>query len=122
MQNNKERVMRTKVMQLKKLGLNISQIARHLKLSRYMIYKYVNKLPGKSQEIRLRKKKLDRYHNEILQHLKDYSDVSSAQIETLLKKQFGDLGVCQSTLANYVRMLRKEYNIPKQTVLDSEIN
>ncbi len=122
MQNDKDLIMKTKAMQLKKLGLNISQISRHLKVSRYKIYKYVNKLPGKSQEIRLRKKKLDRYHDEILQHLKNYSDISSAQIGTLLKKQFGELGVCQSTVANYIRIMRKEYDIPKQTVLDNDIN
>ena len=121
MKDDKELVMKTKVMQLKQLGLNISQISRHLKLPRYRIYKYINRLPGKSQKIRLRKKKLDKYHDEILQHLKSYSDVSAAQISTLLRKQFGELGVCQSTVANYVRMMRKNYDIPKQPVLDNDI-
>ncbi len=122
MKDDKELIMRTKAMQLKQLGLNISQISRHLKVPRYRIYNYINKIPGKSQEIRLRKKKLDRYHDEILRHLKTYSDISSAQINGLLKKQFGDIGVCQSTVANYVRMMRKKYDIPKNAVLDNELN
>lgn len=112
---NYRMVLYENIIELKELGLNVSQIARHLKVSRNTIYKYVNAIPEIIlAEKRERKKKLDQYQDEILLLLQTYSDLSAAQILSMLRKQFGDIDVSLSTAGNYVRMLREKYDIPKK--------
>lgn len=104
--------------QLKELGLNVSQIARKLGISRNTVYKYLEMTPDDMhqmlEEMKTRSKKLDPYEQAILIWLQEYPDLSAAQIFDWLKERYGDISVSESTVRNYVRSLRKKYNIPKE--------
>lgn len=103
--------------QLKELGLNVSQIARHLDISRNTVYKYgrldPDDLEHAIKELRTRHKKLDCVGGEILSWLKEYPDLSAAQVLDWLLERHPEIEVCESTVRNYVSRLRKEHNIPK---------
>ncbi len=112
--DNSRRLMYEKIRELEEMGLNISQIARRLQVSRNTIYNYINSLPEKFEKENMeRRKKLDEYHNEILSFLENYSDVSAQQVLHWLKEQLGEVDVSPSTVSNYVRWLRTKHNIPK---------
>jgi transposase len=104
--------------QLKNLGLNVSQIARKLGVSRNTVYKYLemtsDQMHQRLEEMKTRKKKLDRHEQEILTWLREYPDLSAAQIFDWLKERYGDIQVSEGTVRNYVRSLRKKHNIPKE--------
>lgn len=104
--------------QLKELGLNVSQIARKLGISRNTVYKYLEMTPDDMhqmlEEMKTRPKKLDQHEQEILTWLQEYPDLSAAQIFDWFKERYGDMQVSESTVRNYVRSLRKKYNIPKE--------
>ena len=105
------------IYQLKQLGLNVSQIARKLNISRNTVYKYLNLSPDQMQAfveaVKTRRKKLDPLQSQVLQWLRDYPDLSAAQIHDWLKERRLDAGVCESTVRNFVRNLRQRHGIPK---------
>jgi transposase len=105
------------IYQLKQLGLNISQIARRLKISRNTVYKYLNMSPEEMhvfvESMKTRRKKLDSCETQILQWLKNYPDLSAAQIHDWLKERSLNIDVCESTVRNFVRHLRERHGIPK---------
>jgi transposase len=105
------------IKQLKEIGLNVSQIARKLKISRNTVYKYMDLNPQEIndliEESKTRQKKLDGYYDEILSWLKEYPDLSSAQVLDWLLEKYGDIPVCEGTVRNFVNKLRKEHAIPK---------
>jgi len=106
-----------KIKELLELGLNKSQIARYLGISRPTLYKYINMTPDefeeKLKEMKTRQKKPDKYHDEILSWLKEFPDSSGAQIYDWLEEKYNQLDFAESTLRNYIRNLRNEHNIPK---------
>ncbi|MCF8010052.1 MAG: helix-turn-helix domain-containing protein [Clostridiales bacterium] len=59
-----------KIQELKRLNLKISQIARHVGVSRNTVYKYIDMTPEEFQQSLerrgTRKKKLDDYQDKIL--------------------------------------------------------
>ncbi|WP_107935754.1 IS21 family transposase [Ureibacillus chungkukjangi] len=105
------------IQQLKKLGLNKSQIARRLGISRNTVYKYINMTPEEFEDMlehmEVRQKKLDCIKEKLITWLKQYPDISSAQIHDWIKERYPDLTVGESTVRCYVSQLRKEYSIPK---------
>lgn len=105
--------------QMKEKGLNVSQIARKLNVSRNTVYKYLSMNPDEFKQfmdgLEFRKKKLDPYEQRILQWLREYPDLSAAQIWDWLKEHHPEIEVGESTVRSYVRLLRKMYGIPKQT-------
>jgi transposase len=107
-----------KIQQLKRLGLNKSQIARHVGVSRNTVYKYIDMTPDEFndylEEVEKRKKKLDKYRKQILKWLKKYPDVSAAQIADWLEERYNVIDVSEGTVRNYVNDLREEYGIPKE--------
>jgi len=106
------------IYQLKQLGLNVSQIARKLSISRNTVYKYLNLSPDQMQAfvetVKTRRKKLDSVQSQVLEWLSEYPDLSAAQIHDWLKERRLDTGVCESTVRNFVRNLRERHGIPKQ--------
>ena len=62
-----------------------------------------------------RTRKLDPYIQEILRWLREHPDLSSAQIADWLEESYPTFEVGESTIRDYVRDMRKEYNIPKVT-------
>ncbi|MGI5852462.1 MAG: IS21 family transposase [Peptococcales bacterium] len=107
----------SEIKRLKELGLNISQIARHLDISRNTVYHYQDLTPDDYNQLvmgmQVRQKKLDCKKNEILSWLKEYPDLSGAQVLDWLTERYSHIDVCESTVRNYVSTLREEYGIPK---------
>lgn len=102
---------------LKAKGLKVSQIARKLNISRNTVYKYLSMTPKEfeqfMEEMETRQKKLDPYEQRIVQWLREYPDLSAAQIWDWLKEHDPELKVGESTVRAYVRALRNQYGIPK---------
>jgi transposase len=105
------------IYQLKQLGLTVSQIARKLKISRNTVYKYLHMSPEEMQtfieSVKTRRKKLDPVEPQVVQWLREYPDLSAAQIHDWLKERRLDANVCESTVRNFVRRLREQHGMPK---------
>lgn len=109
--------MYTKIQELLELGLNKSQIARYLGISRPTLYEYINLSPDefgqRIKEMRTRRKKADRYYDEILSWLLEFPDLSGSQIYDWLEEKYHELNFAESTLRKYISCLREKHNIPK---------
>jgi transposase len=105
------------ILGMKEQGFKITQIARKLEVSRNTVYKFLEMDPDDFREyleqLETRQKKLDGYESSILQWLREYPDLSAAQIHDWLKERFQIQSISEGTVRNYVRELRKKYNIPK---------
>jgi len=102
---------------LKEIGLKKSQIARKLNISRPTINKYLKMSPdefdGFIKEMKVRKKKPEPYSNEILSWLKEFPDLSAAQVFDWLEEKYKMLPFSEETLRRYIRFLRQKHNILK---------
>lgn len=107
------------ICRLKELGLNVSQIARHLNISRNTVYQYKDLEPDEIEQLmrdmQTRKKKLDYVKEEILSWLKEFPDLSGSQVFDWLMERYSEIDVGESTVRNYVADLRKDHDIPKTT-------
>ncbi|WML26887.1 hypothetical protein [Neobacillus sp. OS1-33] len=94
---------------------SVSAIARKLELSRNTAYKYLKKSPDEMAEwtasTMIRTKKLDIHKELILKWLREYPDISAAQVNDWLKEKFPTFKVGESTVRNYVKELREEFSI-----------
>lgn len=116
--NNSERwKMYHEIQSLKKMGLNVSQIGRRLGICRNTVYTYLNATPEDiekvNQDIQTRQKMLDIHKSKILAWLREYPDLSAAQVFDWLNENLQFSKACEGTVRNYVRWLRAEYDIPK---------
>ena len=97
---------------------SISAIAKKLDISRNTVYKYVRKTPDEMAEwtasTMTRRKKLDEHKELILHWLREFPDITAAQVQDWLKEKFPTYKVGESTVRNYVRGLREEYGISKE--------
>jgi len=111
--------MYTDIRYLKEMGLNKSQIARNLGISRPTLNKYydmdTDEYNNRLERMQKRSKKPDKYHNEILAWLIEYPDLSGAQIYDWLEEKYKELNFSEGTLRNYVKTMRGEHNIQKRT-------
>ena len=102
---------------LKSKGFSHTQIAEMLDVSRPTVIKYSNMEPEEfnkeMEERKYRKKKADKYKDEILSWLKDYPNMSAAQVFDWLEEKYCEIDFNEATMRNYVRNLRREYNISK---------
>jgi transposase len=107
------------IRQLLEQGFTKTAIAKKLGISRPTLYRYLEKSPKEMAEwidsTKTRKKKLDPYKNLILSWLREHPEMKASQVEDWLKERFPELKVSESTVRSYVRNLRKEYNIPKES-------
>ncbi|KIO68310.1 hypothetical protein B4065_1659 [Caldibacillus thermoamylovorans] len=121
-----------KIRQLLELGFTKTAVAKKLGISRPTLYRYLKKSPKEMSDwidsTKTKRKKLDPYKRQILSWLREHPDMKASQVEDWLKERYSDLEVSESTVRAYVRNLRKEYNIPKETktrdyeaVLDPEM-
>lgn len=102
------------IQRLKQIGLKISQISRKMDISRNTVYKYLNMTLEEVDQEQQRWEKLNVYSDEIVKWLKAYPDLSASQVEDWLKEHHpGEIDVCESTVRNFVREMRKKHNIPK---------
>ena len=105
------------IQHLKEKGFSKSRISKILNISRPTVIKYINMNPLEFQEElesqSQRSKKPDVYHDDILTWLKQYPEITAAQVYDWLEEKYLDLGFIESTARNYIRWMRKEYDIPK---------
>src|SRR5690606_6955069 len=83
------------------------------------VYRNIKRSPSEMNEwvesIQTRSKKLDPYKKTILSWLREHPDMSAAQVEDWLKEKYEDLKVGESTVRSYVRELREQYQIKKES-------
>jgi transposase len=110
------------VQQLRKRGFRIAQIAKRLKISRTTVYKYLEMTFEEAQvefEPGDRKKKCDPYQDWIVNWLREYPSLSSAQVFDWLLERFPAIEVGESTVRRYVNEIRlrsnrwEKYNLHK---------
>ncbi len=113
--------MYTDIQTLKEMGLNKSQIARKLGISRPTLNKYYDMVADEYNKrlegMQERSKKPDKYYDEILDWLTKFPDSSGAQIYDRLEEKYKGLDFSEGTLRNYVRAMRRKYNIQKGTFI-----
>jgi transposase len=95
---------------------SIFTMTRKLNISRNTVYKYIRKSPEEMAEwtasTMTRSKKLDSHKELILYWLREYPDLTTAQVQDWLKEKFE---VGESTVRSFVRCLREDYQIPKES-------
>ncbi len=88
-------------------------------VSRTTVYRHLKKSPSEMAEwvdsLRYKKKKLDPHKELILSWLRINPDMSATQVEDWLKEKYGGLEFGESTVRAYVKVLREEYKIKKET-------
>ena len=107
------------IQNMKKDHLKKSQVARRLGIDYKTVSKYWHMPPGQFAEATnraaRRRKKADDYHDYVVQCLRNYPDMSAAQIYDWIKEKEGmkknPFGM--RTFRNYVADIRKKYDIPK---------
>lgn len=107
--------------QLFKRKLKIAQIAKHLKINRGTVYKYLGMSFEEAQEYLgnpLQKpKKLDPYRDWIVAWLEEYPHLSAAQIQDWLLERHPNLEIGESTVRSYVKEIREIYQIEKKAIV-----
>lgn len=105
--------------QLIKKGFSKTKVAEKLGISRSTVHRYLKRNPSDMSEwvesLQTRSKKLDPYKELILSWLKEHPDMSAAQVEDWLKEKYEGIEVGESTVRSYVRNLREEFKIKKET-------
>lgn len=105
------------IQQQKQMGLKKSQVARNLNVARNTVDRFwnmtIDEYKAFMESLEIRSRKLDSHEPEIVGWLRKYPDLSAAQVMDWLKERHPSLEVAESTVRNYVRGLRMEYNIPK---------
>lgn len=106
--------------QLLNQGFSKTKIAKRLGISRTTVYRYLKRDPDTMakwvRSTKRRKKKLDDYKDRILGWLRENPDLSAAQVLDWLLERYEQLQVAESTVRLYVRELREEYDLPKETI------
>jgi len=107
------------IQQLLKQGFSKVKTAEKLGISRTTVYRYIKRNPQSMskwvEKVSTRKRKLDDYKERILSWLKVHPDMSAAQVLDWLQEKYAGLEVAESTVRLYVRGLREEYDIPKES-------
>ncbi len=105
------------IVRLKRLGFSERKISKTLGISRNTVKLYLNKSGSEMvsylEGFKIRTKKLEKYHNIILNWLNEFNDMTSAQVYDWLREHYKDFNVSEGTVRNYVRQLREIYNISK---------
>lgn len=106
-----------KIKEHKLKGFKKSQTSRNLDLDYKTVDKYWNMTNEEYMDYvnnnKNRGKKVDKYKDLILEWIKEYRDISTAQIQDWLLERYGELDFKDRTLRLYVSNLREEYNLPK---------
>jgi transposase len=105
------------IQRLRSEGFSNSAIARKLEISRNRVIEYGKMTPDEfymfAISLQNRSKKLDSYHKDILEWLKDHPDLSGAQVFDWLGEKLDVSSVTEGTVRNYVNEIREAYHIPK---------
>lgn len=105
------------IKELKRKGFNKSQVERIMNINYKTVTKYWDMTPEEYsrliEESKCREKKLDKYRNDILSWIREFNDISTAQISDWLREKYERLDFKERTLRDYVKRLRKDFNLPK---------
>lgn len=107
------------IQQLLKQGFSKSKIAEKLGVSRITVYRHMKKSPSEMSEwvesLQHKRKKLDPHKVLILSWLRMHPDMSAAQVYDWLQEKYEGINIGESTVRSYVRSLREEYKIKKES-------
>jgi transposase len=107
----------SKIKELEALGFSQRNIAKQLGVSRNTVAKYRDKdvetFTTWLASTKHRKQKFDEHKERILDWLRTYPDLTTAQIQDWLEER-GFENIVESTLRRYVKNLREEYQLPKK--------
>lgn len=107
----------SEIKKLKGLKFSQTQVSKLLGLDRKTISKYWNmdleEYSSLLNEAKQREKKAMIYENDILSWLKEYPDMSAAQIYDWLQERYNELPFTERTLRLFVAEMREEHNIIK---------
>lgn len=109
-------VLYIEIHQLRERRFRIAQIAKRLKISRNTVYKYLDMSFDEAVNEFInteRKKKLDPYQDWIVNWLREYPNLSGAQVYDWLLEHFPKINVGESTVRRYVNEMREIYQIEK---------
>jgi len=105
----------SKIQQMRQTGFSQRQVARRLGINRKTVKRYwempVNEYEEMSGAI-CRMQYLDKYQAQIIGWLREYPDLTAAQVWDRLKEHYGE-EVSERTVPRYVRQLREEYGLKK---------
>ena len=76
-----------------------------------------NEFKAHLESLEARTKKLDKVHDEIVSWIKEYPELSNAQILDWLEERLKINDVCEGTVRNYVVSIREKYNIKLVKIL-----
>ena len=110
-----------KIKELQLKGFTQSYIARMLSIDRGTVRRYLRmsekEFLGSSAYERKGVLKLKKYEKFVYEALEKYPSLSASQIHDWLKEYDPELPqVCEKTVFNFVRSVRKKYRIPKMPV------
>jgi transposase len=109
--------------QLNQIGLNTSQIARRVGIHRNTVTKYLSMttedFKAFVEGMDSRTRKLDNVHDEIVSWVKEYPELSNAQVFDWLQERLKIGDVCEGTVRNFVMDIREKFNIPKTAYVRS---
>ena len=100
---------------MKNLGFSKRQVARKLGLDFRTVSKYLSMTPEEFNTSILKKERqqdLSLYEGVVTDWLKQYPDMTSAQVYDWLKEHY-QVAVAERTTRRFVESLRKKYSIPK---------
>jgi transposase len=109
----------SEIQELKRRGLKKTQVARHLNLNRETVTVYWDMAPQeyatRLENTKERTKKASCYKDYVLECLRNYPDISAAQIFDWLKEKYllRDLGFKERAFRYYVKELRIKFKIEK---------
>ena len=100
---------------LKCQKFKMSQVASQLSLNPKTVAKYWDMSPEEFQkhQHRFRHCKMDRFQAAILARIKQFPDLSAAQIMDWIMENYGETSLRERTVRRYVATLRKKYHLPK---------
>lgn len=115
-------IMFNKIKTLKEQNLKVTQIARILNSDVRTINKYWNMSSEEFELLRTQYKqrivgrKMDVYEQLIISWIKEFNDISGAQVFDWLKERDQNFSMAERTVRSYVEKLRKKYELPKLKV------
>ena len=107
----------SRIRELRSLGLNAAQIARHVGVNVKTVYKYWEiDAAGYAELIKTsasHKSQLDVYAEVIAAWLREFTDLSGAQIHDWLRERYPDCKASERNVRRYVARLRQRLGIEK---------
>lgn len=105
----------SKIQQFRMAGFSQRQVARRLGINRKTVKRYwempVNEYEEMNSAI-CRIQYLDKYQKQILNWLREFPDMTAAQVSDWLKEQYRE-EMSERTVSRYVKQLREEYGLKK---------